>query len=180
MDVERYAVDPAYRRMVEGGRKGGRSRSKAKLEAVRRNVQRAHGRPRQDGLAPAWEKRGLSAQEAETVNVRVLAATSMDLAGQVVSGAFHAEWYEYLAPHRLEVPPLRERPEDIALLAQRFAQALMRKIGQAEVPLETAVVEQLQSYGYPGNVRELKTIIERALIESGGRPFGVEHLHLPS
>ena len=78
------------------------------------------------------------------------------------------------------MPPLRERPEDIALLAQRFAQAMMRKIGQAEMPLEAAVVEQLQSYGYPGNVRELKTIIERALIESGGGSFGVEQLHLPS
>ena len=112
--------------------------------------------------------------------MRVLAATSMDMAAQVASGAFHAEWYEYLAAHRLEVPPLRERSEDIALLAQRFAQAMMRKMGQAEVPLDAAVVEQLQSYAYPGNVRELKTIIERALIESGGLSFGVEHLHLPS
>ena len=119
-------------------------------------------------------------EQAEGIDVRVLAATSMDVAAQVASGAFHAEWYEYLATHRLEVPPLRERPEDIGLLAQRFAQALMRKIGQAEVPLDAAVVEQLKSYAYPGNVRELKNIIERALIESGGRSIGVEHLHIPS
>ena len=104
----------------------------------------------------------------------------MDVAAQVASGAFHAEWHEYLVAQRLEVPPLRERPEDIGLLAQRFAQALMRKIGQAEVPLDAAVVEQLKSYAYPGNVRELKNIIERALIESGGRSIGVEHLHIPS
>ena len=119
-------------------------------------------------------------EQAEGIDVRVLAATSMDVAAQVASGAFHAEWHEYLVAQRLEVPPLRERPEDIALLAQRFAQALMRKLGQVEVPLDAAVVEQLQSYGFPGNVRELKSLIEAALIESGGRSFGVEYLHISS
>ena len=126
------------------------------------------------------EVRRVGTEQAERIDLQVLSATSMDVAAQVASGAFHAEWYEYLAAQRLEVPPLRERPEDIGLLAQRFAQVLMRKIGQAEVPLDAAVVEQLQSYAYPGNVRELKTIIERALIESGGRSIRVEHLHIPS
>ena len=126
------------------------------------------------------EVRRVGAEQAERIDIRVLAATSMDVVAQVESGTLHAEWYEYLAVHRLEVPPLRERPEDIARLAQHFAPALMRKMGQAEVPLAAEVVEKLQSYSYPGNVRELKTIIERALIESGGRSFGVEHLHLPS
>ena len=80
----------------------------------------------------------------------------------------------------LLAPPLRERPEDIALLAQHFAQTLMRQMGQVEVPLDAVVVEQLQSYGFPGNGRELKSLIERALIESGGRSVGVEHLHISS
>ncbi len=92
------------------------------------------------------EVRRVGTEQVEDIDLRVLAATSMDVAAQVVSGAFHAEWYEYLAAHRLEVPPLRERPEDIELLAQCFTQALMLKIGQAERPLDAAVVEQLQSW----------------------------------
>ena len=122
------------------------------------------------------EVRRVGAQEAESIDVRVLAATSMDLSGQVQSGDFHAELYEYLAPHTVAVSPLRERVEDIEPLAQHFARELMRKMGQAEEPLGVEVMAQLQGYAFPGNVRELKNIIERALIESGGRPLEIEHL----
>ena len=66
MDRERYQRDPAYRRMVEGARKGGRSRSRRKLEAVKRNIAKAKGRPRKDGLSPGWQQRGLHPREAET------------------------------------------------------------------------------------------------------------------
>jgi transcriptional regulator with AAA-type ATPase domain/streptogramin lyase len=123
------------------------------------------------------EVRRLGAEAAEPIDVRVLAATTMDLPAQVESGAFRAELYEFLAPHTMVVPPLRERVEDIPLLADYFAQALLQKMGWTRTALDAGIAELLRDYSYPGNVRELKNIIERALIESGGRPIETKHLH---
>ena len=126
------------------------------------------------------EVRRLGAETTERIDVRVLAATSMDLSSQVQSNAFSADLYEYLAPHTVSVPPLRERVEDIALLAEYFAQTLMQQMGRTGERLDAGVVAQLEDYALPGNVRELKNIIERALIESGGRPIEAKHLHFLS
>ena len=65
MDYERYRTDPGYRAQVEGGRKGGRSRSPAKLAAVRENIKLSSRRPRKDGLPTGWRQAGLTLQEAE-------------------------------------------------------------------------------------------------------------------
>ena len=64
MDYERYKRDPGYRAQVEGGRKGGRSRSRKKVESSRRNVAKSRGRPRKDGMPPGWETEGLTPPEA--------------------------------------------------------------------------------------------------------------------
>lgn len=68
MDEERYERDPGYRRLVDGARKGGRSRSAAKVESSRRNVAKSRGRPRKDGFAPGWEKERLGKFVAEKEN----------------------------------------------------------------------------------------------------------------
>jgi formate hydrogenlyase transcriptional activator len=102
------------------------------------------------------------------VDVRVLAATNADLAQMVAEKKFRSDLYYRLNVFPIALPPLRERPEDIPLLvhffAQRFAQ-LMRK------PIKTIPAEalaELTAYGWPGNIRELQNLIERAVILSRG------------
>jgi transcriptional regulator with GAF, ATPase, and Fis domain len=101
-----------------------------------------------------------------TVDVRIIAATNRDLADEVKAGRFRHDLYYRLSVFPIEVPPLRERMEDIPVLAQRFLQQSARKLG-ANVPrLTPAQIKELQSYDWPGNVRELQNALERAVIRS--------------
>ena len=126
------------------------------------------------------EVRRIGERDGRPVDVRVLAATSLDLEEQVRCGEFRQDFYDYLAQSIIEVPPLRQRREDIALLAQHFARLFMKEMGQEAPALSEQVIEALRDYSFPGNVRELKNMVERALIESGGGEIRVEHLHLLS
>ena len=123
------------------------------------------------------EVRRVGEQEGHAIDVRVLASTSMDLAAQVEEGSFNRELYEYLALYQVEVPPLRERPEDIKLLAQQFAQQVAQEMGQESAPLNEEVVAHLQVHNFPGNTRELHNIVAHALAESGGHAIEIAHLH---
>jgi formate hydrogenlyase transcriptional activator len=98
------------------------------------------------------------------VDVRVLAATNRDLAADVDEGDFRQDLYYRLNVFPVNVPPLRERIEDIPLLAEYLVQRYARKAGKKITTIEQTTVEMLKNYNWPGNVRELQNVIERAVI----------------
>ncbi len=100
------------------------------------------------------------------VDVRIVAATNSDLAAEVASGRFRSDLYYRLNVVRIEVPPLRDRPEDIDVLAAHFVQEIATRLGRPVPPLGAERLDRLRAYSWPGNVRELRNVIERALILS--------------
>ncbi|MFI5306178.1 MAG: sigma-54-dependent transcriptional regulator [Polyangiales bacterium] len=101
------------------------------------------------------------------VNVRVLAATNKDLETEVADGSFRDDLYFRLNVVPIRCPALRERVEDIPLLAQTFFKQFCREYGGREKPIEPEVFDLLQQRPWPGNVRELKNVVERMVILSG-------------
>jgi len=106
------------------------------------------------------------------VNVRVVAATNRDLQREVERGRFRADLYHRLAVFPLRVPPLRERREDVPLLAAHFADLARRRLGLGPVRLSDAVRTRLAAADWPGNVRELENVVGRAVLRAaaGGEP----------
>ncbi|RMG14937.1 MAG: sigma-54-dependent Fis family transcriptional regulator [Deltaproteobacteria bacterium] len=104
-----------------------------------------------------------------TVDVRVLAATNKDLKAEVEAGRFREDLFFRLNVVPIHAPPLRERPEDIPLLVEAFLEQLARTHGLKKPEVDTAVFETLRRYTFPGNVRELRNIVERMLILAGDR-----------
>jgi len=119
----------------------------------------------------------LGSNRQRQIDVRVLAATNADLPTKIDSGLFRRDLYFRLARFTVEVPPLRSRREDIPLLAQHFLATFATEMGRKNAQLSQEALEQLQAYDFPGNVRELKNIIERAIIESENATIQPEHLH---
>jgi len=102
------------------------------------------------------------------VDVRVLAATNKALDVEIEAGRFREDLYYRLNVVPLHVPPLRDRREDIPLLAQHFVNVLSQREGAAVRSLDTSALEALQRFDWPGNVRELRNAIERVMILSAG------------
>jgi len=98
------------------------------------------------------------------VNVRVIAATNRDLRAAVADGTFRADLFYRLNVFPLEVPALRERQPDIALLVEYFAHRYAQRAGKRIRGICRDALAQLQSYDWPGNIRELQNVIERAVI----------------
>ena len=119
----------------------------------------------------------LGARAPRSVNVRIIAATNADLQNRIAAGAFREDLYFRLARFTVHVPPLRERREDIPLLAQHFLVIFAGEMGREVPSLSLDGLEALNAYPFPGNVRELKNVMERALLESGGGEIRPEHLH---
>ena len=119
----------------------------------------------------------VGAREGKAMEVRVLAATNADLQEKIDAGAFRQDLYFRLARFTVTAPPLRQRRDDIPLLAQHFLQLWAAEMGCAEPTLSEEVIERLTIYDFPGNVRELKNITERALMESGGAEIQLHHLN---
>jgi len=119
----------------------------------------------------------IAARKPKHVDVRILSATNTDLQRQISEGKFRMDLYHRLAVFPVFVPPLRERKEDIPLLAEHFLNMFSTDMGIQQPALSQEGLLALESYSFPGNVRELKNIIERALIESGGETIQPEHLH---
>jgi DNA-binding NtrC family response regulator len=113
-------------------------------------------------------------------DARVVAATNADLERRIADGRFRQDLYYRLARFTVRTPPLRERHEDVPLLAEHFLRIFALEMSRTPPTLSGAAVRALQAYGFPGNVRELKNVIERALIECGGREIQPEHLSLPA
>ncbi|HWH71643.1 MAG TPA: sigma 54-interacting transcriptional regulator, partial [Candidatus Sulfotelmatobacter sp.] len=108
----------------------------------------------------------VGSSKTRKVDVRVLAATNRDLLRHVQDGKFREDLYYRLNVFPLAVPPLRQRGEDIVLLAASFAERIARRMGRQPAPLSAEAIRRLKAYGWPGNVRELVSVIERAVITS--------------
>jgi DNA-binding NtrC family response regulator len=98
------------------------------------------------------------------VDVRLVASTNSDLESEVKAGRFRADLFYRLNVVLIEVPPLRERGDDIALLARRFAEEISTRLGRSAPSLPPETLARLRAYPWPGNVRELRNVVERALI----------------
>jgi anaerobic nitric oxide reductase transcription regulator len=99
-------------------------------------------------------------------DVRLIAATNRDLEEEVREGRFRADLFHRLNVYPLRVPPLRERVEDIPLLAGYFCQLARRRLGLGPVRLAPETIPALKRYGWPGNVRELENVISRATLKA--------------
>src|SRR5690606_17576606 len=106
--------------------------------------------------------RAVGGQQELAVDVRILSATHKDLAAEVAAGRFRQDLYYRLNVIELGVPPLRERREDIPLLAERALARLAADCGLEPARLSAEALEKLKSYRFPGNVRELENMLERA------------------
>ena len=110
------------------------------------------------------------------VDVRVLAATNRDLEQESSKGEFRDDLFYRLNVFPIRLPPLRERPADVPLLAAHFAEAVGARFGKGSLTLSRAAVEQLAAEDWPGNVRELQNRIERAVILCDGSTIEAAHV----
>ena len=104
-------------------------------------------------------------------NVRVIAATNRDLSEAIRKGEFRADLYYRLAVYPISIPPLRERKEDIELLAVSFLKEASRRLGRSFEGMPRRVLKALEHYDWPGNIRELQNVIERAAVTCTGQVF---------
>ena len=109
-----------------------------------------------------------------TVDIRLIAASNRDLEKEVAHGRFRQDLYFRLNVVPLHLPSLRERPDDIPILAAHFAAKSAQKYGQPTPELEPGLVEVLLDYDWPGNVRELENLIERLVVLSNTSTLGIE------
>jgi DNA-binding NtrC family response regulator len=110
----------------------------------------------------------LGDEQPTTVDVRIVAATNSDLDAQTAAGAFRQDLFYRLNVVRISLPPLRQRPEDIPLLTERFAREIAARLGRPAPHVGPETLADLMAYHWPGNVRELRNVIERALILNPG------------
>jgi two-component system response regulator HydG len=110
----------------------------------------------------------VGATEAVPINARVVAATNRDLEEEIKRGTFRGDLYYRLNVIALHLPPLRQRVEDIPLLAEHFLTRVAAQRGEGPKALSPSAQDALQAYGWPGNVRELENALERAVILSPG------------
>jgi DNA-binding NtrC family response regulator len=112
------------------------------------------------------------------VNVRVLAATNADLPTKIARNEFREDLYYRLGSYTIDVPSLRERKEDILLLAKHFLSMFAAEMCRPEPPLTDEASKTLENYDFPGNIRELKNRIEHALIRCDGAPIQPAHFDI--
>lgn len=118
----------------------------------------------------------LGAKEERVVDVRIVAATNADLQGEVEAGNFREDLYFRLASYIVDVPSLSQRGEDIPLLTDHFLELLSLEMSMPKARVSTGALDTLSGYEFPGNIRELRNILERAMIDSGGGEIRSEHL----
>jgi len=118
-------------------------------------------------------------ERTRRVNVRIVAATNRDLQKEVQAGRFRQDLFYRLSAFPVEVPPLRDRREDISLLASHFLETAIEKMNLKPARLTQVQTAHLAGYDWPGNVRELQNVIERAAILAQGRSLNFETLLLP-
>ena len=114
------------------------------------------------------------------VDARIVAATNADIRGQVKDGRFRADLFYRLNTVEIHLPPLRERGEDIVLLANHYFEEAARRHGKELVGFSPEALQALTQYDWPGNVRELAHVVERAVLLAGGRSIEARDLRLTS
>jgi DNA-binding NtrC family response regulator len=125
------------------------------------------------------EIKRVGADEAHVVDVRVLAATNVDLKAKIQSGEFRRDLFYRLNVIAIELPPLRERDEDVVLLATHFVQKLAVRMNREPKRVSESATRALRAYEWPGNVRELEHAIEHAFVLSHGDVIEASDLPLP-
>lgn len=113
-----------------------------------------------------------------SADVRVISATNQDLPTRIAEGTFRQDLYFRLAEFPVNVPPLRDRLEDVPLLVEHFLRLFAEEMGRERPRVSPEALAALQQYSFPGNVRELKNIIEHAMIKSDGGAIRPHHLYL--
>ncbi len=116
--------------------------------------------------------------EAIPVDVRILAATNRDLSAAVAAGSFRSDLFYRLNVFPVDVPPLRQRGEDVPLLLEYFAKRFGDKMGKRIRGIERRTVELCRAYAWPGNIRELQNIVERSVILCTGDTLSVDEAWL--
>jgi PAS domain S-box-containing protein len=116
----------------------------------------------------------VGSSQTRRVDVRVIAATNKDLQSEISGGRFREDLYYRLSVFPIQVPPLRQRSDDIAILAEAFVRSFCSKMGRAALDLTPDAIRQLRAYNWPGNVRELQNVVERAVILSRGKALSLE------
>jgi DNA-binding NtrC family response regulator/signal transduction histidine kinase len=114
------------------------------------------------------------------VDVRVIAATHRDLRSAVANGSFREDLFYRFNVFPIEMPPLRERKDDILMLVEYFDRRFALKAGKTIRAVDKKSLERLRAYDWPGNIRELQNIIERSVILSSGEAFTVDDVWLPT
>ena len=115
-----------------------------------------------------------------TTDVRVIAATNRDLTAAIAAGTFRSDLFYRLNVFPIEVPPLRQRKEDIPMLIEYFVKRYAEKTGKQICKIDRNTLKLCQSYPWPGNIRELQNIVERSVILSSGDTFRIEETWLAS
>jgi formate hydrogenlyase transcriptional activator len=113
------------------------------------------------------------------VDVRVIAATNRDLAEAVKAGKFRSDLFYRLNVLPLTVPPLRERREDVPLLVMFFLQKFAKELGKRVSRVAEETMRRLGAYSWPGNIRELQNVIERAVVLAAGNELKVDESLVP-
>jgi formate hydrogenlyase transcriptional activator len=116
----------------------------------------------------------LGSAKTSHVNVRLIAATHRDLAERVKNGTFREDLFYRLNVFPIHVPPLRERPEDIPLLVMAFLREFEKKMGKKIRGVPSRIMDELRCYPWPGNIRELRNVIERAVIVTAGEKLNLQ------
>jgi transcriptional regulator with GAF, ATPase, and Fis domain len=114
------------------------------------------------------------------VDVRVITATNRDLGAAAANGSFRQDLFYRLNVFPIEVPPLRERQEDILTLVEYFVHRYATRMGKSIRSIDKKTLNLLQAYAWPGNIRELQNVIERSVILSSGEVFAVDESWLPT
>src|SRR5579884_3950276 len=112
------------------------------------------------------------------IDVRVIAATNRDLRAALEEGTFREDLYYRLNVVPLEIPPLRERKEDIPYLAGHFVEKLAPEMGNQVTGITNAAIDKLMQYSWPGNVRELENVIERSMVMASGEKLDAGDIRL--
>jgi transcriptional regulator with PAS, ATPase and Fis domain len=120
--------------------------------------------------------RRIGGLRAKTFNVRIVAATNRDLGAAIAEGAFRPDLYYRINTLTLHIPPLRERGDDITLLARHFLESFSQQYGLPAKELAPEAEVAMRSYSWPGNVRELAHVMERAVLLHGGPVVTLEQL----
>ncbi len=118
--------------------------------------------------------------QAVDMDTRILCATNRDLEGAVAAKTFREDLYFRIAAVPLTIPPLRERGDDVLMLASHFLERYCRELSKPGLQLSDAARERMMEYGWPGNIRELQNAIERAVILADGVAIEAQDLRLPT